>query len=88
MNVLGRIFLNSRKEGRKDVKTERMSFFVRCRRTYVFNKYLIFMSKPERYTFRVKLRYVFQGSQPITIKGFNFSHLRNHYTHTESLMVL
>ena len=34
MKVLGRIFLNSRKEGRKDGKTE---FFVRCRRTYVLN---------------------------------------------------
>ena len=29
-----RIFLNSR----KDVKTERRSFFVSCRRTYVLNK--------------------------------------------------
>ena len=38
MKVLERIFLNSRKEGRKDVKTERRSFFVRCRRTYVLNK--------------------------------------------------
>ena len=44
MNVLGRIFLNSRKERRKDVKTERRKdvktervFFVRCRRTYVLN---------------------------------------------------
>ena len=43
MKVLGRIFLNSRKERRKDgkkerrkdVKTERRSFFVSCRRTYV-----------------------------------------------------
>ena len=34
MKVLGRIFLNSRKEGRKDGKTE---FFVRCRRIYVHN---------------------------------------------------
>ena len=34
MKVLGRIFLNSRKERRKDGKTE---FFVRCRRTYVLN---------------------------------------------------
>ena len=34
MNVLGRIFLKPRKEGRKDVKTE---FFVRSRRTYVLN---------------------------------------------------
>ena len=33
MKVLGRIFLNSR----KDVKTERRSFFVSCRRTYVLN---------------------------------------------------
>ena len=33
MKVLGIIFLNSR----KDVKTERRSFFVRCRRTYVLN---------------------------------------------------
>ena len=37
MNVLGRIFLNSRKERRKDVKTD---FFVRCRRTYVLKKTL------------------------------------------------
>ena len=53
MKVLGRIFLNSRKERRKDGKTERRndgkterrkdgkterrSFFVRCRRTYVLN---------------------------------------------------
>ena len=40
MKVLGRIFLNSRKEGRKDVKTERRKdggFFVSCRRTYVLN---------------------------------------------------
>ena len=40
MNVLGRIFLKSRKDSRKDVKTERRKdvkteFFVRCRRTYV-----------------------------------------------------
>ena len=39
MKVLGRIFLNSRKdvktERRKDGKTE---FFVSCRRTYVLNK--------------------------------------------------
>ena len=32
MNVLGRIFLNSRKERRKD------DSFVRCRRTDVLNK--------------------------------------------------
>ena len=41
MNVLGRIFLNSRKGRRKDGKTERRKdgfFFVRCRRTYVLNK--------------------------------------------------
>ena len=45
MKVLGRIFLNSRTDGkterRKDVKTERRKdgvFFVRCRRTYVLNK--------------------------------------------------
>ena len=31
MNVLGRIFLNSHKEGRKD------GFFVRCRKTFVLN---------------------------------------------------
>ena len=53
MKVLGRVFLNSRKERRKDGKkerrkdgkterrkdgkTERRSFFVRCRRTYVLN---------------------------------------------------
>ena len=44
MKVLGRIFLNFRKdvktERRKDVKTERRKdgvFFVRCRRTYVLN---------------------------------------------------
>ena len=41
MKVLGRIFLNSCKKGHKDVKTERRSFFVRCRRTYVLNKCLI-----------------------------------------------
>ena len=35
MNVLRQIFLNSRKERRKDGKSE---FFVRCRRTYVLNK--------------------------------------------------
>ena len=51
MKVLGRIFLNSRKERRKDVKTERRKdvkterrkdgvFFVRCRRTYVLNNTL------------------------------------------------
>ena len=34
MKVLGRIFLNSRKEGRKDGV-----FFVRCRRTYVLNNF-------------------------------------------------
>ena len=34
MNVLERIFLNSRKDGLKDVKTE---FSVRCRRTYIPN---------------------------------------------------
>ena len=28
MKVLGRIFLNSRKEGRKDGKTERQSFLI------------------------------------------------------------
>ena len=33
MNVLGRIFLNSRKDRRKDGV-----FCVRCRRTYVLNK--------------------------------------------------
>ena len=54
MKVLGRIFLNSRKdrrkdvkterrkdvktERRKDVKTERRSFFVSCRRTYILKK--------------------------------------------------
>ena len=49
MNVLGRSFLNSRKDRRKDVKTERRKdvkterrkngvFFVSCRRTYVLNK--------------------------------------------------
>ena len=37
MKALGRIFLNSRKERQKDVKTE--FFFVKCRRTYVLNKY-------------------------------------------------
>ena len=43
MKVLGRIFLNSRKEIRKDGKTEGRKdgktefFFVRCRRTYVLN---------------------------------------------------
>ena len=44
MKVLGRIFLNSRKdvktERRKDVKTERRKdrvFFVRCRRNHVLN---------------------------------------------------
>ena len=37
MNVLGRIFLKSRKERRKDGKTDRRSFFVSCRRTYVLN---------------------------------------------------
>ena len=41
MKVVGKIFLNSRTDGkterRKDVKTERRSFFVRCRRTYVLN---------------------------------------------------
>ena len=31
MNVLGSIFLNSRKDRRKDVKTERRRFFVRYR---------------------------------------------------------
>ena len=35
---IGRIFLNSRKDRHKDVKTERKSFFVKCRRTYVLNK--------------------------------------------------
>ena len=40
MNVLGRICLNSRKDRRKDGKTERRSFFVRCRRTYVLNNNL------------------------------------------------
>ena len=35
MKVLGKFFLNSRKERRKDEKTE---FFVRCRRTYVLKK--------------------------------------------------
>ena len=33
MNVLGKFFLNSRKERRKDG-----FFFVRCRRAYVVNK--------------------------------------------------
>ena len=54
MNVLGRIFLNSRKdvktERRKDGKTERRKdvktefLFVKCRRTYVLknNKMIIF----------------------------------------------
>ena len=37
MNVLGRNFVNSRKDSRKDVKTE---FFLRCRSTYVLNKSL------------------------------------------------
>ena len=44
MNVLGRIFLNSRKDRQKDVKTERRKdgvFFLRCRRTYVLNNYTI-----------------------------------------------
>ena len=36
MDVLGRIFLNSRKEGREDGKSE--FFSVRCRRTYVPKK--------------------------------------------------
>ena len=60
MNVLGRIFLNSRKNRRKDVKTERRkdvkterrkdgkterrSFFVSCRRTYVLNKIITLKS--------------------------------------------
>ena len=35
--MLGKFFLNSRKDRRKDAKTE---FFVRCRRTYVLNKYM------------------------------------------------
>ena len=39
MKVLGRIFLNSCKEIRKDVKTERQSFFVKCRRNYVLNNF-------------------------------------------------
>ena len=38
MKVVGRIFLYSRKDRRKDVKTE---FFVRCRRTYVLNNCII-----------------------------------------------
>ena len=42
MKVLGRILLNSSTDGkterRKDVRTERRSFFVRCRRTYVLKK--------------------------------------------------
>ena len=33
MNVLGRLFSNSRKVRRKDVKTE--FFLVRCRRTFI-----------------------------------------------------
>ena len=40
MKVLGRIFVKSRKERRTDVETERWSFFVRCRRTYVLKKAL------------------------------------------------
>ena len=35
--VLGRIFLNSRKDRRKYGNMERRSFFERCRRTYVLN---------------------------------------------------
>ena len=35
INVLGRIFLNSSKDRRKD------GVFVRCRRTYVFNNWLL-----------------------------------------------
>ena len=46
MKVLGRIFLNSRKDRQKDIKTERhkdgkterRNFFVSCRRTYVLTK--------------------------------------------------
>ena len=34
MNMGGKIFLISRKDRQKEVKTE---FFVRCRRTYVLN---------------------------------------------------
>ena len=33
MNVLGRVFLNSRTDG----KTKKRIFFVRCRRNYVLN---------------------------------------------------
>ena len=40
MNVLGRIFLNSRKDRRKDVRTQRRFSFVRCRITYVLNKFI------------------------------------------------
>ena len=36
--MLGRIFLNSQKDRRKDINTERQSFLVRCRRTYILKK--------------------------------------------------
>ena len=42
MNVLGKFFINSRKDRRKDVKTE---FFVICRRTYVPNKIIVYFKE-------------------------------------------
>ena len=42
MNVLEKIFLNSRKDRRKNGNTEHvnMEFFVRCRRTYILKEKL------------------------------------------------
>ena len=43
MNVLGRLFLISSQDRRKD-----RSFFVRCRRTYVLNNNMVYLIKVGR----------------------------------------
>ena len=52
MNVLGRIFLNFRKDRRKDG-----FFFVRYKRTYVLNKEKIFVKERTKKDFNQKLEW-------------------------------